>query len=179
MEFKFVLTERDYVDFNLYYNKNLKFLKKQRKTFRIIFTLLPIIIILLFLPIEGIYSNVPLSIFFIILSLILSALIFHFYFKLNDSAMEGITYKILNERKHDYPFEINLSFKNDKIISNTKFENTFINYEGIKSLEISDKAVYVFTSITRALILPNHIFASNAEKQELIDFINSKIKKAD
>ncbi len=46
----------------------------------------------------------------------------------------------------------------------------------IKSLEISDKAIYVFTEIARALILPNHIFASNAEKQELIDFINSKIK---
>ncbi|WP_156286668.1 YcxB family protein [Oceanivirga salmonicida] len=176
MKFKFVLTERDYVDFNLFYNKNLKFLKKQRKTFRIIFTLLPIIIIILFLPIEGIYSNVPLSIFFIILSLILSVLIFHFYFKLNDSAMEGITYKILNERKHDFPFEMTISFEDDKIISTKKFENVSMGYEKIKSLEISDKAIYVFTEIARAIILPNHIFASNAEKQELIDFINSKIK---
>ncbi len=129
MEFKFVVTEKDFVDFNVFYAQNFKFVQKQKKIFRFIFALLPVLVILIFLPIESIFSNIYLSTFFIALSLILSISIFRFYPKFDNSAIESTIYKILKERKHDFPFEMTISFEDDKIISTKKFENVSMGYE--------------------------------------------------
>lgn len=178
MKFIFELTEQDYLDFNMFTVKNYKFYKTKIKLFRVIFTIVPIGTGLVCWLFDGIKrSRADFMVGLFVAMTLLSILFWLVFPKFFDILMLRNAKKILfKEGKNNILGERTLFFEEDKIQTLTEYEESSIHYGAITQIKQSEKAIYLYTAPAMAMILPIRVFADEVEKQEFINFINTRLR---
>lgn len=108
---------------------------------------------------------------------LLSILFWLVFPKFFDILMLRNAKKILfKEGKNNISGERTLFFEEDKIQTLTEYEESSIQYGAITQIKQSEKAIYLYTAPAMAMILPIRVFADEVEKQEFINFINTRLR---
>lgn len=162
MKVTFDLTLQDYIDFTVFHSKNSKRLKFQVETYRIFTSLIPIIIGLIIMWFDD--SN---DVYLMIFSSLISIIVFFYlpkYFYDDMIKTEVFNNDIILGKK-------TLEFYDDIM----RFNNINLRYDSITCIKQSDSAIYLFRSYMSVFIIPFRVFELDEQKQEFIDYINSKI----
>ena len=69
-----------------------------------------------------------------------------------------------------------LQFHNDFFTSTADGIETTIKYPNIEKIGICENAIYIFITAVQAIIMPIHIFESDTQRSEFLDFINQKME---
>ncbi|MHC0038246.1 YcxB family protein [Pseudoneobacillus sp. C159] len=168
MELKYNLTEKDYLNFNLFHMKNSKSANKALMIQRI-FT--PITL-LLFGYVLSLISDIPLTISLPIF--LLFAILWYIFFpKYFYSHVVKQVRKMTREgRNDDLLGEHILHISDEGLIDTTKNGETKVNWSGIKDFKEDQHHLYLYNSAVSAYILPKRDIPN---VEELKSFIQSKI----
>ncbi len=159
-EIKANVTREDYADFNTHL-----FIKRNLKKYIVLS-----IVMSLALPFLITSKSTPdyfdFMLAFIVYNLVFWLLMYNRLRKTKNIPMEGSP--ALGERKY--------------IISDSEFicENEMvfskIRWDGIKSVDISKKAIYLFVDTNQAFIIPRRTFSDLIAENEFVELINRKVK---
>ncbi len=176
MKFTFELTEQDYIDFNLFFTKNSRAIKRQRIILWVLFTIVPVMagLIDIFFKRKG---NINIFTIYGFCFLLLLSIVFFFLFpKIWEKIIYRNVKKVMRDgTKNNILGERSIIFEEDNFNLITKYEKIFMTYKKIAEIKQSDVAIYLYTSPTTALIMPLRIFSSEKEKNNFISFIESKL----
>lgn len=84
---------------------------------------------------------------------------------------------LFKEGKSNILGKKSLFLEEDKIRTVTEYEESSIQYGAITQIRQSEKAIYLYTAPVMAMILPFRVFADETEKQECINFINTRLRE--
>ena len=178
MKFTFDLTERDYLDFNLFTMENHNIIKKQKKYLRLLFTAIPFLVFLVDWLLKGrgrpVFTEVICFIAMAILSIVLWVYFPKRYNKIVQKNAEKILFK---EGKVNVLGKRELFFEEERIRYVTEYEEGVTKYEMITEIKEADTAIYLYTSPSTAIMLPLRAFEDEKEKKEFIHFIDTRIKQ--
>lgn len=171
-KFTFELTEQDYLDFNMFWVKTSKYVRKQIRIFRILFALLPFLVLFLNLDTERMDVFIITLVFFGVISIL-----FFVYLPALHRAFTLMGLKrMLSGQRNNNLGERTVMFEGNRMLHKTAYEDISMSYEKIVDLQQSDGAVYLFTAPAIALIIPFRVFATEEDKQRFIDFLKSKLR---
>ena len=177
MEYIFDLTEKDYLNFNMFTATNYVFYQKQKRHFCLIFTILPSVVCFSMKFFEG--RNFPgLDVVFVFLVSIvpLTVLIRIFFPKLYDYlTFRNLKNVLPKEGRNNILGERRVVFEENKIRTITKFTESTTQYAAITEIKESKDAIYLYISPVAAIILPLRIFMNEAKKKEFMEFIYKKL----
>ena len=169
--FKFEVTEADYWEFNRFHVLTAMKTQKSHKVLRFLFWLLGLILMLLiFLQIYQ--GNVQaLTVFFCVLMFLYA--IFYtqtllWTAKLNIRALK-------KQGKLPYEPQAELIFDEAAFTEITPEAEAKTKYSKLIRIEEGRNAVYLFTDVIRAELIPFSAFESDAQKQAFLAFIKSKM----
>ncbi len=171
-KFTFELTQQDYLDFNMFWVKTSKYVQKQIRTFRILFALLPFLVLFLSLDTDRMDVFIITLVFFSIISILLFVYLpaLHRAFTLM-----GLKRMLAGQRNNNLG-ERTVRFEENRILHKTAYEDISMSYEKIIDLQQSDGAVYLFTAPAIALIIPFRVFSTEEERQSFIDYLKLKLR---
>jgi len=175
-EFKFTLTEDDYIEFNRFHTRHSPIGKKTRKLSYIIIS----VAVLLGLGV-GLTDTEPENLAH---NLIVSAIVCVFIFGLAflfikvglfDKAIIKWQIKFM-KKGGKLPFEKDnlLRFEEDYFLIETENSETKQKYQTIENILVSPYAIYLYFGSVQGYILPLRAFESEQQKEEFITFINQK-----
>ncbi|MDO4793152.1 MAG: YcxB family protein [Filifactor alocis] len=176
LRFSFDFTKQDYVDFSMFAIEGMKFYRRQKKLFHIVFTLIPPGMWLFFWLMEGrgridFVDKCTLSVMGV-----LSFLFYRYFPKFYDALILANTKKIIFKEGRSNIFgRTTVEFGEDKLLHITEYEESSMRYEKITKVMESDKAIYLFTAPSMAVILPLRVFESREEKEAFAEFIGRKV----
>ena len=178
MKFTFDLTERDYLDFNLFTMENHNIIKKQKKYLRLLFTAIPFLVFLVDWLLKGRFRPVFAEVVCFIAIAIFSILIWFYFPKRYNKIIQKNAEKILfKEGRVNILGKRELFFEEKSIRYVTEYEEGVTKYEMITEMKEADTAIYLYTSPATAIMLPLRAFESEKEKKEFIHFIDTRIKQ--
>lgn len=179
MKYTFDLTEEDYLQFNMFTAKNYTFYQNQKKLFRILFTLLPFATGFGMWIFRGLQRpDIDFIVGYLVAVIPLSVLFWIGFPKFFDALTLRNAKRILfKEGKNNILGERILFFEEGSIRTSTKFEESSIQYGAITQMRQSDKAAYLYTAPTMALILPFRVFTDEESKQKCLAFIHTKLEE--
>lgn len=176
MRFSFDFTKQDYLDFSMFAVGDLKFYRRQKKLFHIVFTVIPpgMWLVLWLMEGTGTIDFVDKCTLFVMG--VLSLLFYHYFPKLHDALILANTKKIIFKEGRSNIFgRTTIEFGEEKVLHITEYEESSMRYEKITKVMESDKAIYLFTAPSMAVILPLRVFESREEKEDFSYFIRGKI----
>ncbi|WP_075618288.1 YcxB family protein [Paenisporosarcina indica] len=169
MEISYNLTEDDYISFNLYHMNNSK---TGIRALRIQRFLLPVFIIALSYFMTLILDT-SLSAM-LVTSLLFSIVWIIFYPKYFTRTIAKNVKKMLKEGDNKGILgDQHMSIKEDGIVVTTKFGETKVSWEGLKTLKEDDNNFYLYVGAMNAYLIPKRQIAVS---NELRTYINSKIE---
>lgn len=171
MKFEFELTEQDYIDFNMFYMYDSKYLRRQIKASHIICTIIPVLMGIFTLLVT---DNKEYT--FFILMIVLSIVILIFFPKLFKRIILKKTKKYLFEKKNTVLGNKILEFDEEGINEKTSHGESVTKYSAIIDIKKSDKAIYLFNTAFSAFIIPVRVFTSVEEKEKFLNFIKEKVR---
>lgn len=159
-EIKANLTREDYASFNTHL-----FIKRNVKKYIVLS-----IVMSLALPfLITIKSTPELSDFiltFIVYNLFFWLVMYNRLRKTKNIPMEGSP--ALGERKY--------IISDSEFICENEMASSKIRWDGIKSVDISKKAIYLFVDTNQAFIIPRRTFSDRITENEFVELINRKVK---
>lgn len=172
-EFKYAITEKDYIDYNIFTYFNSPLNKR-----RIYFRKCSMLIIFAFLALFHLYiSDFR---FFIsapyIAFLTIAAVLYLLFFK--KIAVFNITRNIKRMKKIDK--DINGGGINTYKFRDNEFEllsdtaESKLEYKIIKNIVVTQNAVYLYSNSLQALILPSRIFENPENQNQFLGFLREK-----
>jgi len=170
-KFEFKITEQDYLDFNKYHMFNAPAMKKQMLPFRLI---IPILFVFIsFFQFQGFDSDfirrTTIGIIGSIAWFFISKFTFISSIKKNIKNMKKDGKLVSNENT-------TIQFHDDFLIDITGATETKMGYTNLERVAIGDNAVYIYIGAMQAFIVPLSAFESEAQRNEFLEFINSKIR---
>ena len=170
MQIKFDFTEKDYIEFTLFHVKHSEHFKKQILIQRLVLPFVPILASIIYIYFNGMNDILLLIVFGIFAILILLFYPKYFYrFVLKNAK------KMINEKDNNILGERTIEFKDEYMITKTRYEQSTMNYDALIELSYSDSAFYLFNSPVSAVVIPFRAFENEEKKQEFMSFIKSKI----
>lgn len=173
-EYYYTLTEDDVVAFNLFQRSRSNVQKKVIKAAKI---LLIVLFALLFALIVFLSDIVWYTVFCGIVLALAIVYVLVFYEKRIAKVVERSIRKQLNEGKPAYGDKVRLVFNEDYFTSETDNAQSKMKYNCIDNVAVSNVGIYIYLDSIRAICIPTHVFKTDDEQQNFIDFINSKITK--
>ena len=176
MEFQFNidLTDKDYIDFNIFWQTRSRYGKKMLIIFRIILLVLCVVPMLPAIRDIGFSAE---SIISEIILLIIPQLILMPLFKL--TAKIQIKTLIKNGKPPYSPHSV-LTFYEDSFTEETEDIKTEIKYSGIDRISIvENKLIMIHTNSIQAYLLPAICFGSDIKYNLFKDFIKTKCAAVD
>jgi len=170
--FEVKLDDNDYFEFSKSLNLNSAVGKKALLTYRLIVPIISVLTIFVFW-IAGAKTGLLISevIGLAILSVVFIILAKPFYIKSLRKQLD-----ILKKNgKLPYNKEATLLFSDDYCTEITLERETKIKYSVVERVVETEKAIYVYMSAVSAAIIPLKCFSDDAQKQQFICFIQSKI----
>lgn len=171
-QFKYLLHDSDYMEFNKFHLRNSPLFQKAIIIFRLI---VPILLLLYLVVLEESYKNLDDLVLSILITAFLSiawGLIVKPLFLL------GVKITIKLEKKSGklpYGKEMQIEFYESFLIDTTEDIVTSVNYTGIKRIGVSDTAMYLYISAIQAFVIPISVFKSEEERERFLTFINNKV----
>ena len=176
MEFQFNidLTDKDYIDFNIFWQTKSRYGKKMLIVFRII------LLVLLSAPTLSAIHDIGFSVESIIsgiLLLIIPQLLLIPFFKL----IAKIQIKaLIKGGKPPYSPHSVLTFYEDSFTEETEDIKTEVKYSGIDRISIvENKLIMIHTNLIQAYLLPAICFGSDIKYNSFKEFINTKCSAVD
>ena len=174
--FTFTIALEDYVQFNKFHIRNAPYAKsrqlKTRIALAVLFFAISLLMALRRRPAEVI--NV-LSIIFALYALI----VLIFYNRISDFAIKRSLKKAAKKagkmgRLH-YDKEITNEFLDDCFRETTADSEATVKYSMIERVAADKNAIYLYTNMQAAHIVPNRVFADEQERGEFLRFIQSRV----
>ena len=173
--FNYVLTEKDYLEFNKIHMLRSPANKKFNTMLRFF---IPAFLFLMILISWGSYENQDELIGSIIINLVFS-LIWFFAFKPLNGWFLKLNIKMMKKRgKLPYSKEGSIQFDEDFIVDSTEEQETKVKYKAVERIVLGDNAVYIYISSIQAFIVPFSVFKNDEQKAEFLAFINNKMDAA-
>lgn len=173
-EFKINMDDDDYILFNKYDFLNSAVGKKSLMFFRLIIPFFCTMIIFMFIIAN---SDFLLILIEAIPMTIISILWIGYSKKLILKSMGKSIKKIKKEGKLLYLNETILRFDDEYIHETSPNTESKIKYSLVEKIVVTEKAIYIYSNYIQAYILPLNAFSEEKEKQNFLDFINSKVDK--
>lgn len=170
MKLYFNFTEEQYIDFNMHYYKTSKVIQKSILKSRILGPVLFMVIPFVMPKPSGLAAYIQ-----FIVPAIISVLWFFFIPKYSKSRYSKAVKKMLRERDNSIFGKKELLLSDENILIKGEFQETKTDFSSIIDIQESDKAIYLFIAAASAIIIPNEAFESQAQKQEFLDKIYSKV----
>lgn len=173
-QFKFTLSDKDYIDFNLYHLYGRKRSKRSILIFGVVISIILLITMLLTADNQNMISRI-LIIILLIPGIGISFLIARWLPSVIMNPILRLYIKILGKRgKLPYGQEILLQFNESSMFEKTADLEANINYSAFESVEIGKNAIYLYTNQLQAFIIPFNLFKTPAEKASFLSFIEMK-----
>ena len=176
-QFKVNLTDKDYLDFNVFCQTKSRYGKKTMLKVRILLsaiTLIPIFISLLGgnFSLTDLKNSIPPLVFVVLIQLILTPL-----FKL---ILKLYVKTLSRTGKQLYPTFSVITFYEDSFTEETAEYKTETKYSGIERISVLvGKTIIIHINAVKAYILPAVSFNSVSQYNEFLDFIKTKCAAVD
>ncbi|MCL2638604.1 MAG: YcxB family protein [Oscillospiraceae bacterium] len=174
-EFKFKVTEKDYLDFNIFHYENNPINKKSTKIIYIVtFTIFAAIVANLVLTAEP--EDTLFALIFGIVSLgVAIPVVLLIQKPFNKLFYRFNIYILKKSGKLPFDTDNSLKFADDDYTEVTPDTESKIKYSKIEKVLVSENAVYIFTSAMQAHIIPLSAFENEQQKEQFCAFINQKM----
>jgi len=179
-QFEFSLSEKDYLDFNVFHNVKSSE-NTSKKSIIIFFSAILVVFSLLFITNHGLNTTTFISIGIAMFIVIFVFFFIMFIFKVT-RLNNLLTILILKlqirsiKKTGKLPFgkENVIRFYEDFILSIEDSTETKMQYARIEKVAEGKKAIYIYSSAIQAFILPFSAFSNGQERNEFWAFINQK-----
>ena len=171
-QFKIYLTDKDYLDFNLFMGMRSPYGKKQLKTGRIAYLILTLCLMAVFLLLDGKREVSILAVTTLVVMMIVCQLFFKRIFASSTKAQLKLLKK---SGKLAYSPEAIIEFYDDVFVETTATNRTEQKYSSIERISVVDnKFAYIHISSVNAYILPFYAFSSQEQCDSFFAFIRTK-----
>ena len=181
MKFKFDInkTDKDFIDFNVFFNTKAPMGKKFNVMLRISIGVIMLFFFLVSLINDGFsLKNLIVSTIMYLVPLIILEIIIQPLWVL----LLKLICKSLVKGKGKKPYTVSevLEFYDDYIIETEKYVKSEIQYPVFESVYVVEgKAVYLNVSKNQIQVIPDRSFTSSEQKKEFVEFIKTKCSRID
>ena len=176
-EFEYTMTKEDYLRYNEYHFLNSKSGKTQIKRYRWTVGIVAAVMFAF-----AVYYTVELGFDVLVGALLMlgavSGVCMIFGKKIIMRNLKKAVDKAAADGKAPYGYKSAISFKDEYIECISELKETKIRYGAIEKVCSSDDAVYIYIEALQALVLPERVFADEAQKRSLLEFVGAKRKTA-
>ena len=179
MQYKFCvhLTDKDYLDYNVFWSLKSPYGKKQILQLRAMIAGMFALLSLLVLFKEDFSSAGFIKIIPLVVLLVLSQLLLNWSFS---RSLKGTLKTMKRQGKMGYSPDSEMEFFEDRFVETTPEEKTERIYSSIERISvIGDKTIYIHMNNVSACILPRSCFDSKENYEEFLQFIKTKCQKVD
>ncbi|MCL2677768.1 MAG: YcxB family protein [Clostridiales bacterium] len=172
MELKFDISEKDYINFNLYHMNNLRFTKILNF---LLFVCLPIYIFvrvsLSFLNNPDIeYKWIPFATAFL-LAAIFIAVLYLFIKVLN---LLSIKAHLRAGKRNDFIGPQTLFLRDEFFESGDQYSSGKVSYAAVEKIAFAYGCFYVYVGAIKAAIIPLAAFSNDVQKEQFMEFLKQK-----
>ena len=161
MKYKIELNDEDYLLFNVFYANHSKAGKRQNNISRASFLLLSVLCILIFI-IAGAERGLVVTeaITFSIVSVIVCV----FTPQIRGKNIRRHINKLKKDGKLPYHAEAEVEFQDSVIVERSEQGEVRVNYRDIENVYSDKDYLYIFYSVTQAIIIPYHCLGEDRER---------------
>ena len=170
-QYKFKLDEQDYYEFNRYHMDNAPQMKKQLRFLRFLF---PVLIMLIGVFLHFTLEISPVS--YIIWGVFAVSWIV-FFKRIANYSLKINMKKLKKDGKLVYDKDVAICFYDENFTEKSVESESTFKYSMIEKIGVSHAGIYLYMGALLAHIIPKSVFESEAEFDELVAFINSKVNK--
>lgn len=170
MNYKIKLNDEDYTYFNVFYANHSKSGKRQTNISRARFPLLTVLCIMIFI-IAGAERGLVVT-EAIILSIV-SAIWCVFTPQRREKSIRKNISKMKKDGKLPYHAEADVEFQDAMIVERSEQGEIHVNYRDIESIYSYKDYLYIFYSISQAIIIPYHCLGE--DKERVTGYIMQKV----
>lgn len=167
-DFAYRLTDDDYFEFNRHHLYHSKMNKKRAIRARF---LNPVIYMAFSLVLGGI---TPYPVYSYVVFGALSLIWLIFFKKLNNFMLKKSIRRVKKVGKLPMQNNIQMLFNENEFIEKTEVNESKNLYSCIESVDMGEKAMYLYNGAVQAFIIPNSVFKDVSEKELFKQFIKSK-----
>lgn len=168
MKISVVMTEEDYIAFNLFHAFHSPLIKKQFRQLRLFPFLMTAVLITVFYIMDMRRDLLIIDAVFLCL---LNLFYFAYYPKIYKKSIRKNILKTKKEGKLLYPPEYALDFKEDGFIMNAPNKTANYAYSDITEICEENDVLYIYIGAQEAFVIPHHCLE---HKDDLIAFLREK-----
>lgn len=161
MKYKIELNDEDYMNFNVFYSNHTKFGKHQQNKLRILCLLGAALFIMIFV-IEGVEHELLVG--RTITVLIITGIWCVFTPQIMKMSIRRHISKMKKDGKLPYHAEAEVEFQDSMIVERSKQGEVHVNYRDIENVYSDKDCLYIFYSVTQAIIIPYHCLGEDRER---------------
>ena len=175
--FHITLTDKDYLDYNIFWTLKSYYGKKQILNVRILIAFLFAIVSFLSLFGGGFSADarigvIPYAVFLILFELLLSPLFVWI--------LKGHIKSLKSKGKMGYSPVSDMEFYDDSFMETTPDNRSEQRYSVVERVSvIADKAIYIHVNNVMSYILPSTCFTSEEQRNDFLDFLKTKCANID
>lgn len=170
-QFKYLLDDNDYLEFNKFHMYNSLSNKKAIIALRLAVPILMTINLLLFQKSYQKLETLVISIIIIAVFSIIWALLVKPLLLL---VLKANIKMLKKDGKLPYGKDVLMEFGEQNFIETTKETETKTNYSQIEKITLGNTAIYIYINSIQAYIIPFSVFTGDESKEAFLTFINQK-----
>ena len=174
-QFEVNVTEKDYLDYNLFWQFKSPYGKKQILTYRVVFALLFGVLILLTL-LKGDFSTDSIieSIFYFFFLILVEI----FFKRLTTSIFKSTIKSLKKKGKMAYSPTATAQFHENTFIEITPETRNEVNYSLVELVSvIGNQTIYIHVNNMMAYLLPSSSFTSQEQFDTFVEFLKTKCER--
>ncbi len=179
MNFKFNidLTDKDYLDYNIFWMLKSPYGKKQMIKYRIIISVIFLAVIFLSLLVDGFTAEAFLGIIPYLVLLVLVEAFLNFFFVWT---LKGLMKSLKGKGNMGYTPVAEMEFYDEYFLEVTPVNKTESKYSSVERVSVvGDKVIYIHVNNVMSYILPMASFESREQYGEFLEFIKTKCANVD
>lgn len=169
-EFNYSLSDRDYIEFNIYHLFNSSVSMGYSSFLR---WSVPFIFAMMVFPFLSGANDAGMSLLILLLTVFCAVWILS-YKKIMGRSLKLYIERTKKTGKMPYCGGAILQFTDEHIIQITEDEETKIKYRKIEKIVVADSAVYIYLNAISAHIIPHRSFDNPMQQYEFLSFLESK-----
>lgn len=178
-EFKYLVSDQDYIAFNLYHHWNTPARKTWLRITRWMFPTLAVAIVLYsYIQYQDLLRTMIQLVCFTIASVIWVLLAKPSDLRLLNRTIKRTIKSMKKQGKLPYGQDVLLRFEEDFFVEITTESETKTKYSSIEKVVADQNALYIYISVIQAIILPFSVFENQEQKETFWHFINHKAAEA-
>lgn len=178
-EFKYLVSEQDYITFNMYHHLNTPARKTWLQITRWMFPVVAVAIVLYsYIQYQDLLRTMIQLVCFTIVSVVWVLLAKPLDIRLLKVIIKRTIKSMKKQGKLPYNQEVLLRFEAAFFVEITAESETKTKYSSIEKVVADQNAIYIYISVIQAIILPLSAFENQGQKENFWHFINNKAADA-